>query len=112
MLLEQELIFQHNIESKCAQCCGARAPSGDNEYKAEGMNVSLGGNSSPMSLPTVPELGVSVTGASCAYSGDQHCSHKQGSWQCRPRSEKVYSSESSDYPYTQLFHEGKAWDSA
>ncbi|KAG5201712.1 hypothetical protein JEQ12_004475 [Ovis aries] len=59
MLLEQELIFQHNIESKvCPVLRVPWAPSGDNEYKAEGMNVSLGGNSSPMSLPTVPELGV------------------------------------------------------
>lgn len=62
MLLEQELIFQHDIESKvCPVLRVPWAPSGDNEYKAEGMNVSLGGNSSPMSLPAVLELGVSVT---------------------------------------------------
>ena len=61
MLLEQGLIF-HDIESKvCPVLLVLLAPSGNDKYKAEGMNVSLCGNSSPTSLPTVPELGMSAT---------------------------------------------------
>lgn len=62
MLLEQELIFQHETESKvCPVLPTLLAPRGDDAYKAEGVNVSLSGNSSPMSLLIVPELGMSVS---------------------------------------------------
>lgn len=44
ILLEQDLISQHDIENKvCPVLLALSAPDGDDEYKAEAANVSLSG---------------------------------------------------------------------
>lgn len=44
ILLEQDLIFQHDIENKvCPILLALSAPDSDDECKAEAMNVSLFG---------------------------------------------------------------------
>lgn len=55
ILLEQDLIFQHDIENKvCPILLALSAPDSDDEYKAEAVNVSLSGNDSCAPWGTAP----------------------------------------------------------
>lgn len=55
ILLEQDLIFQHDIENKvCPIPLALSAPDGEDEYKAEAVSVSPLGSDSPEPRRTVP----------------------------------------------------------
>lgn len=62
ILLEQDLIFQPDIENKvCPILLALSAPDSDDEYKAEAVNVSLPGERQPPRLVGCLWLGVCVT---------------------------------------------------
>ena len=115
ILLEQDLIFQHDTESKvCPVLLALSAPDSDDEYRAEAVSVSPLGSDSP-ELGRLSHNSACAGGeASRAFSAEQRCSHKQGSWWCGLRQRKfsvqIQACPGSDYPYIQLFQEGKAWE--
>lgn len=96
--------FSTTLKVKCAQCCGCQwAPAVTMIPSRRHVNVSLGGNSSPMSLPTVPELGRECDFEHPVHTVVTSTVPLNRALAMQTRSEKVHSSESSDYPYTQLF---------
>lgn len=55
ILLEQDLISQHDIENKvCPVLLALSAPDSDDEYKAEAVNVSLSRERQPHTLMGCP----------------------------------------------------------
>lgn len=55
ILLEQDLISQHDIENKvCPVLLALSAPDSDDEYKAEAVNVSLSRERQPHTLMDCP----------------------------------------------------------
>ena len=55
ILLEQDLISQHDIENKvCPLLLALSAPDSDDEYKAEAVNVSLSRKQQPHILMDCP----------------------------------------------------------
>ena len=93
ILLEQDLISQHDIENKvCPILLALSAPDSDDEYKAEAVNVSLSRERQPHTLVDGPELGVSLTGS---MTGVRCWPALARTWRRAiwPRPEKVHSSD-------------------
>jgi hypothetical protein len=88
ILLEQDLIFQHDIENKvCPILLELSAPDSEDEYRAEAVSVSLyrGDCQHLLGLShTLVSAGLEV---SQTFNFGQHCSHRQdsqGSSPCSP----------------------------